>query len=211
MCEKSSGRFATDGTVTRLDARCPWCDAFERHRLLWLYLQRCTDLFDGASRKMLHVAPEPCFQPSLRQALGDGYLTADLSDPGAMVKMDVTDIQYPDDSFDVVLCSHVLEHVPDDRRAMRELRRVLKPSGWAILLVPITADETFEDLGVVDPMERYRLFGQDDHVRRYGPDYRDRLSDAGFSVEEVATDFVTETERVRMGLTAAAGEIFRCT
>src|SRR5262249_12426105 len=80
---------------------------------------------------------------------------------------------------------HVLEHVPDDRRAMREFYRVLKPGGWAILLVPITVERTFEDPAVVDPAERLRLFGQEDHVRRYGPDYGDRLSEAGFAVSGV--------------------------
>jgi SAM-dependent methyltransferase len=99
-----------------------------------------------------------------------------------MVEMDVTSIQYPDDCFDVIYCSHVLEHVPDDRAAIRELYRVLKPGGWAILQVPISADATFEDPTVTDPDARERLFGQDDHVRRYGPDYADRLAAAGFLV-----------------------------
>jgi SAM-dependent methyltransferase len=110
------------------------------------------------------------------------YLSADLSAPSAIVKMDITDIQYPDNTFDVIYCSHVLEHIPDDRRAMREFYRVLKPDCWAILHVPITANRTFEDPAVIDPKERERLFGQFDHVRRYGPDYKDRLMEAGFSL-----------------------------
>ena len=99
-----------------------------------------------------------------------------------MVRMDISDIQYPDNTFDVIYCSHVLEHVPDDKKALREFWRVLKIDGWAILQVPITSDVTFEDPTVTSPEERERLFGQHDHVRRYGPDYRDRLVDVGFSL-----------------------------
>ena len=106
--------------------------------------------------------------------------------------MDISDIQYPDNTFDVVYCSHVLEHVPDDRRALREFWRVLKIGGWAILQVPITSDVTFEDPTVTSPEERERLFGQHDHVRRYGPDYRNRLVDVGFSV--TVDSFVRELD-----------------
>jgi SAM-dependent methyltransferase len=95
--------------------------------------------------------------------------------PRAMVRMDITDIQYPKDTFDVIYCSHVLEHVVDDRKAMREFHRVLRPDGWALLLVPITVEKTFEDPSVTDPEERLSVFGQEDHVRCYGPDYVERL------------------------------------
>jgi SAM-dependent methyltransferase len=110
------------------------------------------------------------------------YLSADLFSTTAMVRMDITDINYADGSFDVIYCSHVLEHVSDDMAAMRELYRVLKRGGWAVLQVPISADVTFEDPKVTSPEARERLFGQSDHVRRYGPDYADRLAAAGFSV-----------------------------
>jgi len=129
-----------------------------------------------------------------------------------MVKMDVTNIQFPNESFDVIYCSHVLEHIPDDRRAMREFCRVLKSDGWAILLVPVTSDQTFEDPSIVDPKERLKAFGQEDHVRRYGPDYIDRLSDAGFNVEMTkVSDLADSTEAVRMGLTPVSGDIYYCT
>jgi predicted SAM-dependent methyltransferase len=131
---------------------------------------------------MLHVAPEPELSRWLQEVEYIDYVSADLSSPRAMVRMDISDIQYRDNTFDVIYCSHVLEHVPDDRKAMREFWRVLKNGGWAILQVPITADVTFEDPTVTSPEERERLFGQHDHVRRYGPDYRDRLVDVGFSV-----------------------------
>lgn len=126
--------------------------------------------------------------------------------------MDIMSIGYPDETFDVVYCSHVLEHVADDRKAMRELRRVLKKDGIAILLVPIVGGaHTFEDPAITDPKERARLYGQHDHVRSYGADYVDRLKEAGFAVDVVAVrDLATEEEAVRMNLSAAAGEIYVC-
>jgi SAM-dependent methyltransferase len=161
---------------------------------------------------MLHVAPEESFEPRLRQRLGSGYLTADLLQTTAMVKMDVTDIDYPDESFDVIFCSHVLEHVEEDRKALREMQRVLKTGGWAILLVPITADSTWEDPNIRDFAGRLAAFGQEDHVRRYGPDFEQRLVDAGFQVEvSRVSDLVASSEATLMGLTAASGEIFHCT
>lgn len=149
---------------------------------MWLYMTRKTSLFDRNQKKMLHVAPEPQLSQLIQKANYIDYLSADLSASNAMVKMDITDIQYPDNTFDVIYCNHVLEHVPDDRKAMSEFYRVLKPGGWAILQVPVTTATTFEDPTVVSPEERQRLFGQFDHVRRYGLDYKDRLVRAGFSV-----------------------------
>jgi SAM-dependent methyltransferase len=167
--------------------------------MTWAYFERRTDLFDGHAKSVLHVAPERQFEKLLRERIGPGYLTADLLNPRAMVKMDITNIQYEDDSFDVVYCSHVLEHVDDDNKAMREFRRILKKTGWAVLLVPLTAETTFEDPSVTDPRERLRLFGQVDHVRRYGLDFEDRLRNAGFSVEVVAPqDFMTPSEMSAM-------------
>ncbi len=161
---------------------------------------------------MLHVAPEVCLEPKFREYLGNNYLTADLYNPNAMVKMDITDIQYPDQSFDCIYCSHVLEHVQDDKRAMREFFLVLKNDGWAILLVPITSEQTIEDPSITDPEERLKVFGQQDHVRRYGLDYIDRLREAGFRVEITKVcDFVDDKEAIEMGLTPASGEIYYCT
>jgi SAM-dependent methyltransferase len=134
-----------------------------------------------------------------------------MHDPAAMVRLDITEIDFPDESFDVVYCSHVLEHVPDDRKALAEIRRVLKPDGWAILLVPIDAAETIEDPSITDPGERLRLFGQGDHVRRYGPDYVERLHQAGFDVAVTSPpQLATPVEIASMGLTPASGEIFHC-
>jgi len=154
-----------------------------------LYIQQKTNLFDGKYRRVLHIAPENSLAALFQSTDSIGYLSADLTST-AMVQMDITDIHYPDNSFDVIYCSHVLEHVPEDRKAMAEFCRVLKPDGWAILQVPITVVRTIEDPTVTSPVERERLYGQDDHVRRYGLDYRDRLVGAGFKV--MVHDFVQE-------------------
>ena len=211
VCEKSSRKFLPFGADRRKDACCPHCNSLERHRLAWLFFARATDLFDGQAKRLLHVAPEPCLEAKLRSRLGDGYLSADLQNPLAMVKMDVTDIQFPDETFDVIYCSHVLEHVVDDRKAMREFYRVLKLGAWAVLLVPINAERTAEAPEVTEPAERRKIFGQEDHVRRYGPDYIDRLREAGFEVKTTrATDLCNQEEMIRMGLTAANGSIYYC-
>ena len=212
VCEKHSRLFKPIGVNQRPDAQFPFCGALERHRLLWVYLHTKTDLLKQAvNGTMLHVAPEAILESKFRPLLGSHYLTADYLDPDADVKMDITDIHYPDQSFAAIYCSHVLEHVPDDRRAMREFHRVLKKGGWAILLVPITADKTFEDPTIVDPKERLRLFGQKDHVRRYGPDYQERLEQAGFHVERIrATDLLSPSELKTMGIKDTAGDLYIC-
>jgi SAM-dependent methyltransferase len=211
VCRIPSDTFEEVGIVPREDAKCRWCGARERHRLVWLYFERKTDLFDGRLKNMLHVAPEQAFEHLLKNHLGSGYLTADLHKSGAMVKMDITDIDYADETFDVIYCSHVLEHVPDDRRAIRELHRVLKSDGWAILQVPVAADITFEDLSIAEPADRLRLFGNKDHVRKYGSDFVERLKEVEFKVKVTnASDFLTEEEIGLMGITAASGEIYYC-
>jgi hypothetical protein len=191
-CQAHLHRFTPFWLDSTPESERPVCRSLERHRLIWLYMTQKTDLFDGNQKKMLHVAPEPQLSRLIQKAQYIDYLSADLSAANAMVQMDITDIHYADNTFDVVYCSHVLEHVPNDRRAMREFRRVLKPNGWAILQVPITAGITFEDPAVITPEERERFFGQYDHVRQYGSDYKDRLIEAGFSV--VVDEFVRELE-----------------
>jgi hypothetical protein len=150
---------------------------------MWLYLLHETNLLSAPTKRMLHFAPEPTIAQRLSEHPAIDYLSGDLDPALAMEKVDITDIQYPDDSFDVVCCSHVLEHVPDDRRAIRELFRVLRPGGWAIIQVPIWRATTDEDPAVTDPAQRTERFGQFDHARAYGKDdYPSRLAAAGFHV-----------------------------
>ena len=213
VCDRGCNRFLQFGVVTRNDARCPFCGSLERHRFVVRFLRERTDLFDQTDKDFLHVAPEAGLEPIFSRAAGNGYLTADLMKKGVMEKMDITDIHHGNDSFDVIYCSHVLEHVPEDRKAMSEFYRTLRPSGWAVLNVPITEEHTFEDPSVTDPEERLRLFGQVDHVRRYGRDYKDRLESAGFHVTiYTPSDLLSDSELVRQGMSnGEAGEIYYCT
>lgn len=136
---------------------------------------------------MLHIAPELCFLDRFEAMDNLEYVTADIESPLAKVKMDIHDIPFEENTFDIIFCNHVLEHVDSDIRALEEMRRVLKPGGWAILQVPFfypLNEETTEDPNIKDPHERERLFGQDDHVRLYGKDYSKRLSSVGFNVQE---------------------------
>ena len=211
ICEKYSARFAAFGSHARSDAQCLRCGSLERERFVWLYFKKETTLFDGKKKRMLHLAPEPAIEVRLKESLGKSYLTADLSGTRVMVTMDITNIHFPDNHFDVIFCSHVLEHVPDDAKAIRELARVLNPAGWAILMVPIKVDRTFEDLSITGPRERKRIFGQEDHVRIYGKDFVNRVEKNGFEVSIVGpADFLAPEEIQRMGITSFAGEIFLC-
>ncbi len=184
----------------RQNALCPSCLSLERHRLLWLYFTRHTTLLTERVT-LLHIAPEVLFMKrfkTLYKESPEHYITADLSSPLATMHFDVQDIPLPDDSCDVVMCNHVMEHVESDIKAMSELYRILRPGGWGILLAPIDYDResTFEDDSITDPAERHRLFGQHDHRRVYGRDYATRLESAGFTVTQYDMyGELTEAER----------------
>ncbi len=166
------------------DRQCWGCGSLERHRLLSLLFDLRPELLrPGAS--VLHIAPESMLVRRLRAGAAR-YVGGDLHAEFGPAALDVLDLPFAPASFDVVLCNHVLEHVPDDRRAMAELRRVMRPGGWGMLLVPdVSEPTTQEDPSVTDPAERERLYGQSDHVRRYGRDYVDRLRAAGFATEVI--------------------------
>ena len=160
--------------------------SLERHRLLWLYLENQTDFFTK-SYKVLHFAPEQAFYKRFKKLKNLEYLTTDLNSPLADVKADICNLPFDDNSFDVILCNHVLEHIPDDTKAMKELLRVLRPNGWAILQIPqdLNREKTFEDNSITDKAERTKIFGQYDHVRVYGLDFFEKLENVGFEVQPV--------------------------
>lgn len=181
--------------------------SLERHRLLWLYLKRETDFFTK-HLKVLHVAPEQAFYKRFRELKNLDYTTTDLESPLADVKADICNLPFKDQTFDVIFCNHVLEHIPDDTKAMQELYRVMKPNGWGIFQIPqdLSRDTTFEDDSITDKKERAKIFGQYDHVRVYGRDYFDTLRSIGFTVDEVdytASLSEADIERYRL----AKGEI----
>lgn len=249
VCGARYRKFMPYGYVSkRKNALCPRCLALERHRLLWLWLVRETDLLpttsfdrspsktdsckacDGAdgpdllssyagendresqsdrvekqgvysglndehddanvrsSRQILHIAPEVCLMRKFEKIFpADRYITLDLESPLAKVHADVQALPFPDNSFDVIFCNHILEHVADDRLAMREMYRVMRPGDWGVMLSPVDEARagTFEDDTITDPAERTRIFGQYDHRRIYGRDYADRLRGAGWQVDEI--------------------------
>lgn len=159
--------------------------SLERHRLLWLWLLNETDFF-MSKKKVLHMAPEQCFLKRFKKLKHD-ITTSDLNSPIADVKADITNLPFKDNTFDIIFCNHVLEHIPDDTKAMQELHRVLKSGGMGILQVPqdLNRAKTFEDDTITDPKERAKIFGQYDHVRIYGRDYFKKLRSVGFRVKEI--------------------------
>ncbi|MCU0429252.1 MAG: methyltransferase domain-containing protein [Cytophagaceae bacterium] len=212
ICQHKYKQFLPYGRMTpRSNALCPNCLSLERHRLMHLFLKERTNFFTAPLR-VLHVAPEHCFIRRFEEHKNLDYITADIESPLAKVKMDIHAIPFPDNSFDVAFCNHVMEHVKDDIKAMSELRRVLKPGGWAIIQSPLWPGlaTTFEDPSITDPAERERIFGQNDHVRNYGTDYGRRLEQAGFVVDE--NMFVKQLDASKVALHALPADeiIYYC-
>ena len=213
VCAHSFRKFLPYGRLQpRENALCPSCLSLERHRLMHLFLKNETDFYENKPR-LLHVAPEYCFIDRFETYLGDRYITADIESPLAKVKMDLHDIPFEDNSFDVVFCNHVLEHVRDDVRCMQEIRRVLKPTGFALMQSPQRYDleTTYEDASITDPKEREIAFLQDDHLRIYGRDFGTQLSKSGWKVEEVnLIDKLGLTASKKMALPLSE-IIYKCT
>lgn len=192
LCGCRRRKFLPYGYVTQRDnALCPNCLALERHRTLWLWLLRESDIGRGAVAlpRLLHVAPEVALMRKFSRIYAKqpaDYVTADLESPLADLHFDIQHIPLEDESFDVVICNHIMEHVEDDRLAMREILRIMRKGGWGVILSPVDLqrETTFEDDTITDEAERTRIFGQYDHRRIYGRDYAERLRDAGFEVYE---------------------------
>jgi SAM-dependent methyltransferase len=215
-CKRQFQTFVPAGLSKRANARCVGCDSLERHRAIWLYLKNKTEFFKK-DLTVLNVAPESFFYKQFSRLANIKYVAIDKFPEQygygrRTIRMDVCDLKFPDQSFDVIICNHVLEQVPNDRKAMREMNRVLKPGGWAILNCPVNNDRatTYEDTSVSNPMTRLHLYGQQDHVRVYGRDYIDRLFQAGFEVNIV--DYAGtyhSNERFRYGMKPGE-DIYHC-
>lgn len=191
LCEKGFKTFLSVGLDKRPNAMCPNCGSLERHRFLWITLLKLWS--DGKLKKsgsMLHVAPEVPLTRRFERMFS--YLSSDIDENAAMIKMDITDIEFPDETFDVIICNHVLEHITDDKKALSELYRILKRGGWGSIQVPISGDYTFEDNTITKPKEREKHFGQSDHIRKYGKDFYKRLVSAGFRVSIYYKDEIIE-------------------
>jgi predicted SAM-dependent methyltransferase len=187
FCGWRGHSFLPNGVIARKNARCPKCDSLERHRMYYLYLKELIPT--NRKLKVLHFAPEKILTGLFQTYTNIDYVSADLNPDKALVKEDITNISFGDNSFDIIFCSHVLEHIPDDLKAMSELRRVMSESGFAILQVPIkdhflgkVITETYEDSSITSLEGREKAFGQSDHVRVYGRDFKNRLEKAGFNV-----------------------------
>lgn len=182
----------------RANVLSPSTLSLERHRLLWLYLKNETSLFT-TPQKLLHFAPEQAFYKRFKKLKHINYVTTDLVSPLADIKADICNLPFEDNSFDFILCNHVLEHIPNDTKAMQELYRVLKPNGTAILQIPLDYNRaiTFEDNSITDAKERAKIFGQYDHVRIYGLDYFDKLKEIGFKVNANHYSQTLTTEEIK--------------
>jgi SAM-dependent methyltransferase len=186
----------------RKNALCPGTLSLERHRLLWLYLDNETNILKS-NLKVLHVAPEQIFFKKFKKFNHWNYLTFDINSPIADIKGDLKSMKFKDESFDLVICNHVLEHIEDDKMALEEIYRVLNINGIAILQVPINVnrEKTFEDSKITSQYDREKYFGQYDHVREYGIDYKERIEQVGFQVEMINySDNFSEEMIIRYGL-----------
>ena len=198
ICNSKFKKFGPNGLILRDNARCHKCGSLERHRLLWKYLEEKVNLFKNNKKiRILHFAPENFIYNHFSQQKNIEYIPCDLNpenfkfdSDNIIIKVDITKIPFEDNYFDFILCNHVLEHIPDDKLAMTELYRVMKKDGWGIFQVPINSQSktTYEDFSITTPEGREKAFGQVDHVRLYGLDYKDKLQDIGFEVK--VDDFV---------------------
>lgn len=208
LCGCQRRKFMPYGYVTsRENALCPNCLSLERHRLLWLWLVRESDIGRGAMAlpKMLHIAPEVALMRKFKKMYAstpDRYVTADLESPLADMHFDVQQIPLEAESFDAIICNHIMEHVEDDGKALSELYRIMRRGGWGVILSPVELEreKTFEDDTITDPAERTRIFGQYDHRRIYGRDYAARLRETGFEVYDI--DYKNELSKAEQELYA---------
>jgi SAM-dependent methyltransferase len=198
VCGKTSRKFLSYGSHVshRENVLCPHDLTLERHRLIWLFLQRKSNLFTAPALSFLHIAPEQCFLPYFKKQKNLKYLTGDLVSPIADLHFDLHQIPLEDNTFDVIFCNHVLEHVADSKQCMSELYRVMKPGGWGIFQAPqdVSRADTYEDASITSEADREKHFWQKDHVRLFGANYPEKLAEVGFSFEEHTAESLVGAE-----------------
>ena len=203
ICNSNFSKFFPYGRVSRDNALCTNCLSLERHRLIYLFLKRKTTLFKEENN-LLHIAPEECLIKKFKENKNINYTSADLESPLADIKMDIHKMPFDNNSFDFVLCNHVLEHVENDIKALSEIKRVLKKGGRAIVQVPFyhpIPNKTIEDKSITSKADREKLYGQDDHVRKYGKDYDKRLKEGGLKTMVIdQSKFLSNSEKIKYGL-----------
>jgi predicted SAM-dependent methyltransferase len=213
ICNSEIYAFLPFGEGPRKNALCPNCHSLERHRLSYLFLKEHSNIFNE-NIKMIHFAPEKIFSHIFSSQENIDYLPVDLNPNMDFVKeaMDIQNIKYPNNHFDFIYCSHVLEHVPDDQKAVNELYRVLKPEGTALIMVPInhSLNETFEDESVNTPELILKHYGQSDHVRCYGLDFQELLERNGFKCLKYSNKDFDKKSTDKYGL-HINDEVFYCT
>lgn len=209
ICERGFDAFKAAPDVPF--GLCWQCGSHGRHRAQWLLWQARPQLL-GEIGSLLHLAPEWALRRHLRHLPGVRYVTADLDQPGVDLHLDLRRADLPDASFDAVICSHVLEHIPDDAAAMRELRRITAPGGWCLVMVPIdlARAQTFEDPSITTPAARHAAYYRPDHVRLYAPDLGERLSAAGFACERIRPHEEFGSERCRRCGIHESDELWLC-
>ena len=208
VCGKSSRKFLSYGSRVshRENVLCPHDLTLERHRLIWLYLQRESSFFNAPNLSFLHIAPEQCFLPYFKKQKNLNYLTGDIESPIADMHFDLHHIPLEDNRFDVIFCNHVLEHVTDSKKCMSELFRVMKPGGWGIFQVPqdMSREDTYEDWSITTEADREKHFWQKDHVRLFGKNYPEKLAEVGFEYEEYSAETLVgkeDADRFRLSTT----------
>lgn len=210
LCGNHYSKFGKGGVERRNDAKCMNCGSLERHRFLWLVLKREMKILNQTNLSVLHFAPEKYLENKLRK-ISNHYITADIEGGDVDIKVDITNIPFEKKTFDLILCSHVLEHVTDDRKALKELLRILKPDGTALIIIPVERETTYENPSVTDPEQRLKIFGQKDHVRIYGKDFINRLIESGFKVNTyLPKDLFNENEQIKYGIKIESDRLYAC-
>lgn len=212
VCQKHARVFRDAGVPARKDVRCCHCGSLERHRLFWGYFEKELKKREPLSAcRILHFAPESHIEKKIRSLSVGHYVTTDLFNDRVDVKSDIMNLPFEDNEFDLIICSHVLEHVQDDRIALKELKRVLRKGGIAVIMVPITSKITIEDPYEQDPKVRLEKFGQEDHYRRYGWDFDKRLQSGGFSFKHLKPEGLFSRNLVKkMRLQSSENAMYEC-